>query len=144
MIEIIRVDVEEIIDLRHAVLRAGLPRSDAYFPGDDETTTVHLAAKNHALVIGCATVLLNQWEGKPACQLRGMAVDPAHQRLGVGGKLLAEVCRISREKGVAVIWANARKPAAPFYERHGWKIVSEEFEIPQAGPHYKMLFRLNE
>ncbi len=142
IIEITRVDVEQIIDLRHAVLRTGLPRSDAYFPGDDKTTTVHLAAKIQNQVVGCATILLNEWNGHPACQLRGMAIDPAHQRFGLGSKLLADVHRIAQERGVPLIWANARKPAAPFYEKHGWKIASEEFDIPTAGPHYKMIFHL--
>jgi ribosomal-protein-alanine N-acetyltransferase len=142
MIQITRVDVEQIIDLRQAVLRIGLPRTDAYFPGDAEPTTVHLAAKTRSLIIGCATILLNEWNGQPACQLRGMAVDPAHQRLGLGSKLLADAHRIAREKGVTLIWANARKPAALFYEKHGWKIASEEFDIPKAGPHYKMIFHL--
>lgn len=142
MSEIERVEIEEIVNLRHAVLRAGLPRSDAYFPGDRESTTVHLAAKREGIVIGCATVLLNEWSGQPACQLRGMAIDAAYQRNGIGAKLLAEVHRVAREKGVDLIWANARKPAAAFYVKHGWQIASEEFEIPSAGPHYKMILRL--
>ncbi len=98
MIEITRVDVEQIIDLRHAVLRIGLPRSEAYFPGDAEPTTLHLAAKTQNRVIGCATILLNEWNGHPACQLRGMAVDPAHQRFGLGSKLLADVHQSPKKK----------------------------------------------
>jgi GNAT superfamily N-acetyltransferase len=137
-----RVAAEEIVDLRHAVLRAGLPRSAANFPGDDDPTTVHLAAKESGKVIGCATVLLNQWEGQPACQLRGMAIDPARQRLGIGAEILLEVERVAREKGVRLIWANARMPASGFYTKHGWEIVSDKFEIPTAGPHYKMICRL--
>ena len=77
-----------------------------------------------------------------ACQLRGMAVDPAYQRSGIGQKLLDEVDRIAAEKGAEILWANARKPAAGFYQKHGWMIASEEFEIPTAGPHFKMVRRL--
>ena len=142
MIQIQRVEVGEIVDLRYEVLRAGLPRSAANFPGDDEPATVHLAAIESGKVVGCATVLLNEWEGERACQLRGMAIDPARQRGGIGARLLAEVHGIAREKKVKLVWANARKPAAEFYKRHGWEIVSEEFEIPTAGPHFKMIYRL--
>jgi N-acetylglutamate synthase-like GNAT family acetyltransferase len=137
-----RADVEEIVDLRYRVLRAGLPREAAYFPGDRDETTVHLAVRSDGVVIGCATVLLNLWEGQQACQLRGMAVDPAWQRRGIGEKLLAEVHRLAGEARVKIIWANARVPAAEFYRRNGWEIVSEEFEIPTAGPHFKMIRRL--
>ncbi|MGD0390278.1 MAG: GNAT family N-acetyltransferase [Tepidisphaeraceae bacterium] len=141
-VQIGAVDVEEIIDLRHAILRAGLARETAYFPGDHDSRTVHLAAKYGKAIVACATVLVNQWEGRPACQLRGMAVDPAYQRRGVGRRLLAEIERVAVENSVGLIWANARAPAAEFYRKHGWEIVSEEFEIPTAGPHFKMVRKL--
>jgi len=43
---------------------------------------------------------------------------------------------------VPLLWANVRKPAVEFYRKHGWIIVSDEFEIPTAGPHFKMLRQL--
>jgi GNAT superfamily N-acetyltransferase len=135
---IYRASVEEIIDLRHGVLRAGLPRESAKFPGDDDSQSVHLAAKVGTKVIGCATVLVNEWNGERACQLRGMAVDPAEQRRGVGRLLLAEVEGIAAEKKVGLLWANVRKIAVAFYQKCGWEIGSEEFEVPTAGPHFKM------
>jgi GNAT superfamily N-acetyltransferase len=141
-IQIGPVPVEEIVDLRHAVLRAGMARETAYFPGDRDSRTVHLAAKHGPAIVACATVLVNQWEGRPACQLRGMAVDPGYQRRGVGGRLLAEIERVALENGVGLIWANARAPAAEFYRKYGWEIVSEQFEIATAGPHFKMLREL--
>jgi len=138
-IQIGPVDVEEIINLRHAVLRAGLARETAYFPGDRDPRTIHLAAKHGPAIVACATVLLNQWEGRPACQLRGMAVDPGYQGHGIGKAILREVERIATENGVKILWANARAPAAEFYRKHGWELVSEQFEIPTAGPHFKMV-----
>jgi GNAT superfamily N-acetyltransferase len=141
-IRIVRVIVEEIIDLRHAVLRAGLPRETARFSGDGDPQAVHVAAKDGAKVVGCATVLVNGWDGERACQLRGMAVDPVYQRQGVGMQLLVEVDRIAAEKGAGLLWANVRKTATAFYQKCGWVIVSEEFEIPTAGPHFKMTRRL--
>jgi GNAT superfamily N-acetyltransferase len=140
-IRIERVTVEEIIDLRHVVLRAGLPRESAKFSGDDDPQAVHLAAKMGTKVIGCATFLVNDWNGEQACQLRGMAVDPAEQRRGVGRLLLAEVEVIAAEKKVGLLWANVRKIAVAFYQNCGWEIASDEFDIPTAGPHFKMIRR---
>ena len=139
---IIRVPFEEIVDLRYAVLRAGLPRSAAYFPGDDHSQTVHLAAKDGEKVIGCATVLVNEWNGEAACQVRGMAVEPGQQSRGIGKEILREVESVAREAGVKIVWANARVPASAFYLKNGWEIVSEEFDIPTAGPHFKMVRKL--
>ncbi len=137
-IRVERVTVEEIIDLRHVVLRAGLARESAKFPGDDDPQAVHLAAKIGTKVIGCASILVNEWNGERACQLRGMAVDPVEQRRGVGRLLLAEIEVIAVEKKVRLLWANVRKVAVAFYQKCGWEIVSAEFEIPTAGPHFKM------
>ena len=138
-ISVQRVHLERTIDLRHKVLRAGLARETAYFESDDEPTTVHLVAIDGEAVVGCATVLLNTWEKQPACQLRGMAVDPDYRKLGVGRRLLEEVDRVAAEAGVKILWANARKGAMGFYHRLGWKTVSEEFDIPLAGPHFKIV-----
>ena len=41
-----------------------------------------------------------------------------------------------------MLWANCRTPAAVFYSKAGWIKVSDEFEIPTAGPHFKMVRRL--
>jgi len=142
-VEIVRVDVSQILDLRHRVLRAGLSREAAHFDGDELDDTVHIAALEGGAVIGCATVLSNSFHGERACQLRGMAVDPAVQGQGIGRKLLEEVERIAIERAVALLWANCRKPAVGFYRRNGWVCVSEEFEIATAGLHFKMMRRLD-
>ncbi|MGD1276322.1 MAG: GNAT family N-acetyltransferase [Tepidisphaeraceae bacterium] len=142
MITLERVTADQILDLRHAVLLAGLSRETAHFAGDDNEQTVHLAAIENGKIIGCATVLTNAFGGQPACQLRGMAVHPADQRRGVGRELLEEVDRIAAEKGAKLLWANCRKPAVPFYAKHGWSVVSDEFDVPTAGPHFKMIRKL--
>lgn len=133
-----RVDLDEIIDLRHAVLRAGLPRDAAIFEGDHSDTARHYGVFEEGRLIGCATAHLNTWEGKPAWQLRGMAVAPTHQSRGIGRQVLAFVERDLVQTPVHQLWCNARVPAAPFYQKLGWTIVSAPFGIPTAGPHVKM------
>lgn len=133
----------EVLDLRHAILRAGLPRETASFEGDAESGTRHVIATIDGLVIGCVTILRRPWNDRPAWQLRGMAVASEMQKAGIGSKLLVEIDRIVRkEKFSDQLWCNARVPAAEFYQRHGWQIASEQFDIPTAGPHVKMTKRL--
>jgi predicted GNAT family N-acyltransferase len=138
-----RGQTEELIDLRHAILRRGLERRFAYFDGDDEPTTRHLVAENEGQVVGCATILRRDYQGMPAYQLRGMAIVEPMQGHGIGRRLLEEIERFVREEGFArQLWCNARTPAAPFYRRLGWESVSSEFHIEHAGPHVKMTRRL--
>jgi predicted GNAT family N-acyltransferase len=132
-------DVEEIIDLRHVILRHGLDRQFAYFDGDDEPTTRHIVAEVDGRIIGCATILRRPWNGQPAYQLRGMAVADGFQGQGIGTKLLTEINHLVRDEGFTrQLWCNARTPAAKFYRSHGWEVASEEFHIQHAGPHVKM------
>lgn len=144
-LKIERVPVEQIIDLRWKVLRAGLKRSTAIFGGDELPTTRHFAALRDGKVIACATLLLSPWQDKPAWQLRGMAVDAGLQRQGVGRALLEEIERSVREESdLPMMWCNARETAVGFYRGMGWEIVGERFDIPTAGPHFKMTKRLTD
>lgn len=140
------VDADAVIDLRHRVLRDGLPRDTAIFEGDGEVGTVHLGAfDDWGVMIGCVTILHRMWNGAPAWQLRGMAVDPQWQGRGIGKALLVELERLVLcDSHSTLMWCNARKPAVGFYERHGWRLASPEFEIPTAGPHHRMTRHLDE
>jgi GNAT superfamily N-acetyltransferase len=149
-IEIRRVEVEQILDLRHRILRAGLPPESARFDGDEAETTLHWAAfaldaayRAGSQPVGCLSLMLNSFEAEPAWQLRGMAVDDPHQRCGLGRELLARAEEAAAAQGHAgLLWCHARVPAVDFYQKQGWTIVSDVFEIPTAGPHVKMSKRL--
>lgn len=141
-----RVVVIDIRALRHAVLRPGLPVDSTRFDGDDLDTTIHVAAVVGATVIGttvigCASWMLSEFAGEPAYQLRGMAVDPAWQGSGIGGRLLRQSEDLLRDSPITLRWCNARISAVGFYERQRWTVVSPVFDIPTAGPHCRMTKR---
>ena len=142
-----RAAAGEVIGLRHAVLRQGLARGDAIFPGDDDATSRHYGAFRGDELLCCATLHLNQWEGEPAWQLRGMATAPHARRQGIGRRLLEFMeddlrAAAARDGATLMLWCNARTPALEFYRGMGWRVVSGVFEIPTAGPHVRMIKRL--
>lgn len=146
-VTICRVSIEMIVDLRHRMLRAGLPKETAEFPGDEEPTTWHFGVfaslEETAPPLSCASFMLNSYQGEPAWQLRGMCTDNLYQSKGLGGKLLAcAEAAIIKDSNVRLFWCNARVPALRFYQRHGWVVDSDEFDIPTAGPHRKMVKRV--
>jgi GNAT superfamily N-acetyltransferase len=150
--EIRRVEVAKILDLRHRILRAGLPPETARFEGDEAAETLHWAAYlldasgsgYEGQVVGCLSLMLNSFLAQPAWQLRGMAVEGSHQGRGLGRELLMRAEETAAAAGKAgLLWCNARVPAAGFYQKQGWTIVSEVFEYPTAGPHVKMSKWLN-
>lgn len=139
--DIIQVNVETILPLRQKILRSGMPGLSARFDGDDAPGAVHVAALVEGAVVGCVTFLESTFEGSPAWQLRGMAVDLSFQGTGLGRTLLEGGKQILDTVGPRrPWWCNAREGAAGFYEKLGWKRVSERFEIPVVGPHYRMLY----
>ena len=157
-----RADPAEIVDLRWRILRGGLPRDEAIFPGDELPTSLHYAAVEPAAdggrgvssgghdvgppvaVVSCATLHLEPWEDdEPAYRLRGMATADGRRGLGLGRALLelAEA-DVRRDTPIRLLWCNARTPALAFYRRQGWQVRSNVFDIPTAGPHVRMTKRL--
>lgn len=138
------ITAAETLDLRHAILRAGLPHETANFPGDDAPSSRHFGAFRDGLLVGVATMhyvpLLDQpdHEGS-AFQVRGMATAEEVRGLGVGSALLAACIAEARRTGANWIWCNARTPAAGFYGRHGFEVQGGVFDIPTAGPHVRMI-----
>jgi hypothetical protein len=57
-----RATAGEIIDIRHRMLRQGMPRSEAMFNLDDDAQTIHAAARVNGQVIGCATYIVRRWK----------------------------------------------------------------------------------
>src|SRR5579862_4992216 len=88
-----RTTLDEIVDLRHVVLRAGLPKESAIFPGDELPSSYHFGiftTVQPAVTVGCATFHLNSWEAQPAWQLRGMATAQIARGRGLGRLLLEQ------------------------------------------------------
>jgi hypothetical protein len=49
----------------------------------------------------------------------------------------------ARAHGADRVWCNARIAARTLYERAGFQATSEEFNVPEIGPHYVMELRLS-
>lgn len=141
-IELRFITAEETLPLRSQVLREGRPFSECRFAEDGEAGSFHTGAVRDGRIIAVASWYPKPMEGRVGrgFQLRGMAVVPGLQRAGTGGALLAFGERRVRDGCLAdFLWCNARVKAIPFYERHGWIIIGDEFEIPEVGPHRRML-----
>lgn len=147
-----KVAVETILHLRHRMLRQGMPFESANFPGDDAPGVMHFAvtrrgdanaqAGPEGSAVCCLTLMVAEWDGREAWQLRGMATATEYHGHGLGRRLFAYALEEARRQQPEwPIWCNARVSAIGFYERVGWEVVSEEFEIAYAGPHKKMMFR---
>lgn len=143
------VTVEEVAagvtyPLRGAVLRPGRP---VEIPGDDDPATFHLVARTpEGQIVGVVRFHPNPCPWRPdaahAWQLRGMATDPAVRGTGAGRALVTEgLARVAR-LGADLVWCDARAAASGFYQRLGFRVVTEPYEISPIGPHLGMVTEL--
>ena len=131
----------EVVDLRHDVLRPGRPRESAIWNGDSDPETRHWTILWAGEVVGVATVLARSepTHTDVRWQLRGMAIADNARGKGLGAALLHRVIRDVDDE----MWCNARESAKTFYEHHGWVAPDAPFDIPRIGPHYRMFHRVN-
>ncbi len=130
---------EALYDLRWRVLREplGMARGTEQIAADFDPGAVHLGASDAEGRLAACTSLIPAEDG---LQLRAMAVDPIYQGTGLGAALLKAAAGIAREREQS-LWCEARAHAVGFYERSGWVVESELFDVPRIGPHYRMRLR---
>jgi ribosomal protein S18 acetylase RimI-like enzyme len=120
--------------LRHAVLRP-------------HQTVEELAAHEpaNAFAIGMfegddlvAVGFVGPGGGPGAWRVRGMATAPHARGRGAGTAVLDALVRHAVAQGATRVWCNVRTPARSLYERAGFTVASDEFELPEIGPHVLM------
>ena len=133
-------------DLRHEVLRPGQPRERVRYEEDTHPGAWHLGAVVRGRIVGVASFYQ---EPIPAghgtesdARLRGMAVRPDLQRLGIGRELIASAIGRLAERGTTRIWCNARTTASGYYANLGFQQIGDEFDMPSIGPHRRMVLDL--
>jgi len=73
------------------------------------------------------------WPDPPLAYLHFLGVLPSHQRLGLGGRVLAPGLAAAAEMGIPARLETTNPDNRAFYRRHGFE-VAEEFTVPHGGP----------
>lgn len=143
-----QIDFKDTYPIRHQMLRPGKPVETCHFDGDDDDLSFHLGAFIDDKLASVASFYLKAHpEIKNAeyqYQLRGMATLPEYQHQGLSRALLKAAFPIIQNNHVNLLWCNARVEASGFYQKVGFEKVSEEFLIPDVGPHYLMAKVINQ
>ncbi len=132
--------------MRLAILRAGMPVEAAIFPGDTDPDTQHFGAfeGDANKLVGVASIYRAALPEQPGLagswQLRGMATEVRGH--GYGRALVHACIASAKEAGGTLLWCNARSSATAFYAKQGWNLLGSEFDIPTAGPHFRMIIPL--
>jgi GNAT superfamily N-acetyltransferase len=139
--EIRAIDPALTRPLRQRVLR---PHESLEELATHEPAGVHaVGAFEGGELISCGFVCPDgEVSGAGSWRVRGMATVPELRGRGAGSAILAALVEHARAQGATRVWCNARTPALSLYARAGFEVDSEEFEIPDIGPHFVMALRL--
>lgn len=143
---VVRLRLDEIMNLRVAVLRQGTPATTCDYPEDAYSDVVHLGITHNGVVVATSTWFAKECPeavGEKAMQLKGMAVDSTLQGDGLGAELIAAGIALAQSRSMHVVWARARDSALGFYEKCGFTAVGDQFiDGPTAMPHHIVIRRL--
>lgn len=145
-IEIREITAQQTRPVRQRVLRPHQRAEELVYPGDDDHDTFHLGAVDEE---GDVLAILSMYRhAQPPAdafadpkrwRIRGMASVPEARGTGLGRDLVEHardrVWSVSRDP----IWCNARENAFGFYQKLGFKVVGDLFEIEGIGPHAVMV-----
>lgn len=136
-----QIDAQDTYALRQKVLRPNQSIESCQYDGDDQEDALHLGVFDEGSLISIATFYK---ESNPLLQkdtqyrLRGMATIAEYRNKQIGSALIQHAEALLKDRGISSWWCNARKPAWSFYEKHGLVGLTDEFTIPDIGPHKVM------
>lgn len=134
-----KIKKEDTYDLRRKVLRKGIDLPYV-FEGDDLSDALHYAVAKDGKYIAVVSFVPFplKMDSSNEIQLRGMAVDPEYQGMGIGNFLVEQSELALRELAYDFVWCNARKSAYDFYLKLGFERGNDEFIVNQIGIHDRM------
>lgn len=115
---------KQVLALRNEVLRKPLGLAFSQEEIDAEKDNMHMAAYEEGQVLGCCMLVQ---EDDKTVRLRQMAVINDVQGKGIGRALMQFAENLARDRGYKRITMHARKNAAGFYEKMGYKKFGDEF-----------------
>lgn len=136
-----QISATETIPVRHAVLRKNKPINTCHFSGDHLPNTFHLGVFLDTELVGICTLVEDEkviLHKTFSYQLRGMAVLENYQGKNIGKTLMEFLPDFLKEKNIPNIWCNARKNAVSFYQKFGFEMHGDAFEIEEVGTHILM------
>ena len=139
-------NAKRTFEIRHPILRKGLPIDSCKFENDNNPNSIHLGAIENNKLIAVISALPNKCQffpEKKAYQIRGLGVLEKFRRKGIASVLIKETeIVLKNEYLIDLIWLNSRIIASKLYLKNSYISYGEPIEIKISGTHqrfYKIL-----
>jgi GNAT superfamily N-acetyltransferase len=129
-------DFERYFDLRWRMLREPWKQPKGSERDEFEERALHIMICEEdriPVAIGRA-----HFNNDTEAQIRFMAVEPRFQKTGLGSVVLKRLEDEVRKLGAQYTILDARDASVPFYEKHGYKVVSPSYTLFNTIPHFLM------
>ncbi|MES2517918.1 MAG: GNAT family N-acetyltransferase [Bacteroidota bacterium] len=119
MVEIKEIQPSDTWDLRHRVMWADKPLSYVQLLEDENGN--HFGVLRDGKILSVISLFVEN----DTAQFRKFATEISEQGKGFGSILLKHIIEESSKRKIKTLWCNARLTAYEFYQKFGFKIVSE-------------------
>lgn len=112
---------------------------------DEIETTFHVGAFKNGELVSVGTFLVQQnekFEEKYQYRLRAMATSPKVRGENFGKEVIDFALKELKIREVELLWCDAREVAIGFYEKMGFNILGDFYEVPMIGKHKLMYKKL--
>jgi predicted GNAT family N-acyltransferase len=137
-----QISPEQTKALRHLVLWPHIEKvEDCVIDIDAREDAIHLATFDGERIISIGSLFQMdsaKIDFKRQYRLRAMATHPDYRGMNAGRILVEHALDHLKNKGVEVLWCDAREIAVGFYQSIGFGKLPEKYDIPKIGPHYFM------
>ncbi len=127
--------LNQIIDLRYAVLRQPWDKPKDTATDDLELSSINAYIEQAGEVIACGRLQDND---NGLGQIRYMAVHPNYQGKGLGKLIVAKLEEEAKAIGLTTIELQARENALEFYKSQGYMVKETSFKLWDIIQHYLM------
>ena len=130
-------EFEKYCEVRWRILRAPWNRPKLNLEDEINDPSIKLiACDENGKVIGTGRARFNS---TTEAEIKSMAVEESYRGKGIGSLIISELEKRIKETEAAKIVINSRDNAVEFYEKHGYKVVSESHNLYREIPHYTLM-----
>ncbi|MDW7662177.1 MAG: GNAT family N-acetyltransferase [Bacillota bacterium] len=138
MFVIKEVDLNDIIDFRHEILRPYQSIEDCIYDTDKHMETFHVGAYHGEELVSIAS--FNRECTDFFCEadqfrLRAMATKPDFRKQGAGRLIVQFAEKKLILKGCGLLWCKGRTSVIEYYNKLGFEPFGDVFDYPPIGPH---------
>ncbi len=131
-----KAEFKRYYHLRWQLLRAPWQQPEGSEVDAIEKQCFHvMAVDDEEQVIAVARL---QFNSDDEAQIRYMAVNPTHQRQGIGRALIDAMEQCAKKSSYKNIVLDAREPAVDFYKKLGYQLIEKSYLLFDEIQHFRM------